>query len=797
MTSWSHFLGPGDSVISAATESNCFQSDPATAQDRDVDPSIESVILRTLSSSPIQDMARNSSGSSGACLGASALETDFRAAETNTIPRRNLTDQFDEVYSEPVSESNNNTPLIKQANTKEKGSTVISPTGVADLEPKTPEKEPKESHVDTTEWTLPRFCLHPELQRELSDALVDRVSFYSVIHDVNKEATSMAANDDSGFNRTGDTPREEYDQLVVAVNGYPSEPYVPSTRPAFINFALIDEERWLLDAIEARGEDETRTVKACPPTFLQAMGERDYENPLTSLSSGSRTQLWKPSRSWWEAKSGKNPWIEPKSHNKRWRYLWPLIHYHKFLARCIKKLKRNGVDVKSSVSPVAVFLREEVCAVSDHLAAVSLFDSNDWMAKLELFSGWLDTDPKVEERIRRMVGKLQLRQLDEPGDVDSPLLRSQIDENYLRAMAAARAQMEEHGTEQERRIAKDPSTSTNRRQAQSAKRMVVPPVGPPPSYPRPDISYGGIPHNMVSPAGMRRPHWGYPPHPPHPVQWWAGGWHPHQAAYPYGDDASVQSGLSGDSFPQPYEMAFYPAVMQQYQYVPQMPYAPQQNPNQIPQEYNPSERGTAPSATDSPVHSTKNDPPAVATPSVSEAEGTPKDQPSQRGGETPYKYNASSPYWGHLDHTTLAMMGIATPQGFSGPKTPSRHTPHSPDVHGDMSEAVGAVHAQPLLLRQQQYATYGYYNNRENYVPPSPATQFMMSPQQASFAYGYNGYDNFAGTYSSPQKAEFPQYSQYPEGPGVGTDPTAMTPPHKTKRGSPLTAKTVVESASL
>lgn len=39
---------------------------------------------------------------------------------------------------------------------------------------------------------------------------------------------------------------------------------------------------------------------------------------MTDLSQ-SRTQLWKPSRSWWEAKSGKNPWIEPNSHNKRWR----------------------------------------------------------------------------------------------------------------------------------------------------------------------------------------------------------------------------------------------------------------------------------------------------------------------------------------------------------------------------------------------------------------------------------------------------------------------------------------------
>jgi hypothetical protein len=107
--------------------------------------------------------------------------------------------------------------------------------------------------------------------------------------------------------------------LVVAVNGNPERPFQSNT--SILQAAVIDEERWLLETIDSRGFDESRAVKACPPTFLQAMGERDYENPLTSLSNGSRTQLWKPSRSWWEAKSGKNPWIEPISHNKRWRYV--------------------------------------------------------------------------------------------------------------------------------------------------------------------------------------------------------------------------------------------------------------------------------------------------------------------------------------------------------------------------------------------------------------------------------------------------------------------------------------------
>jgi hypothetical protein len=124
------------------------------------------------------------------------------------------------------------------------------------------------------------------------------------------------------------------------------------------------------------------------------------------------------------------------------RYLWPLIHYHKFLAKCIKKLKRNGVDVKMSVSPVAAFLREEVCAVSDHLASVSLFDSDEWMSCLQHFSGWTDTSAESEANLRLLVSGLKLRPLAEHGDVESPLLRSQIDEHFLRAMVAARSQME-------------------------------------------------------------------------------------------------------------------------------------------------------------------------------------------------------------------------------------------------------------------------------------------------------------------------------------------------------------------
>jgi hypothetical protein len=94
-----------------------------------------------------------------------------------------------------------------------------------------------------------------------------------------------------------------------------------------------------------------------------------------------------------------------------------------------------------------------------------------------------------------------------------------------------------------------------------------------------------------------------------------------------------------------------------------------------------------------------------------------------------------SPYWGHLDHATLAMMGIATPSpGASSPQTPAKTNHLSPDEVAKQESDPSTMSAQPLLLRQQYYG-FGY-GAREGYGPPSPATQFMMSPQ-ANFAYNY------------------------------------------------------------
>jgi hypothetical protein len=340
MASWSHFLAGHGAVNpdQSSDHRNCFRSSAATTTTSSTSPgvvllipekfehSLDSILLRRLSSNSLQDMSQNHSDSS---LGS------YQAAET-TIPRRNLTEAFEELYIEAPAESAV-TPAVKGSDNQGMNgaklmTNMISPTGVADLPMEqlemsadtTPERsnlmaprrdESKDSNSENDH--LPHFFLHPDLKRELSQALVNRVSFYGVLHDINKEATAMASNDDSGYNRLPEDMLEEYDALVVAVNGFPQKLLPTSTSMSKV--ALIDEERWLLEAIDARGLHESRSIQACPPTFHQAMGERDYENPLASLSTGSRTQLWKPSRSWWEAKSGKNPWIEPKSHNKRWR----------------------------------------------------------------------------------------------------------------------------------------------------------------------------------------------------------------------------------------------------------------------------------------------------------------------------------------------------------------------------------------------------------------------------------------------------------------------------------------------
>ena len=68
-----------------------------------------------------------------------------------------------------------------------------------------------------------------------------------------------------------------------------------------------------------------------------------------------------------------------------------MIHYYKFLTMSVKKLRRNGVDCRTSCLPVVVFLRDEVCGISEHLREASKFSAEKWTLALDKFYGWCNT----------------------------------------------------------------------------------------------------------------------------------------------------------------------------------------------------------------------------------------------------------------------------------------------------------------------------------------------------------------------------------------------------------------------
>lgn len=382
------------------------------------------------------------------------------------------------------------------------------------------------------------------------------------------------------------------------------------------------------------------------------------------------------------------------------------------------------------------------------------------MACLQLFNGWADSDDKAEARLRELVAKQKLRPLDEPGDVDSPLLRSQIDEQFLRAMASSRAQMAGTGLKQEGRKSKEGSNSSNNdgnRQSIDAVSSMAP-RGHPPAYPRaarasPAAYRMSNAGNSPSAGGVCQPRWGYPSQ--HAGQWWGNGWN-QQGPFPYGDDMSAHSALSGDSYSQHhYDMSAFQQGIGHPQYYPPMMYpqhqmAPGQaagvfDPNMVdpsmysmgeqfsPEEMAPPGWGGHPMGDPSmaygmpqaPDLSAYNMPPSSGIPGAPPSphqmhayHAPPMEHPSDTvgGDHTPYKYNPNqvpmSPYWGHLDQATLAMMGIASPQDNPAPQTPRRNASTKTGgaaEHQDESEeeaSAVAMNAQPLLLRQQ-YHGYG------------------------------------------------------------------------------------------
>lgn len=260
--------------------------------------------------------------------------------------------------------------------------------------------------------------------------------------------------------------------------------------------------------------------------------------------------------------------------------------------------------------------------------------------------------------------------------------------------------------------------------------------------------------------------------------------------YHYEDDASVPSQLSGENYAPAYDISMYPGPIHPHpQYFHPLMYAHQPPPVQ-PEMYSPAvheteyvpnygsahfervnwsghaqnvaqqgkERTYQPAPGTPGGHGTDEAPASSGTYPLSGQFYTEVPTPVAHGDgdHTPYKYSPGSPYWGHLDHTTLAMMGIATPQGMAAtPQTPSRGLHSScggQDLASEDDPNAASSSAQPLLLRQQ-YPVYGYCGSSEGYGPPSPATQFMMSPQ-ANFGYGYSAYAGF-----SPNQMALPSQS--------------------------------------
>lgn len=362
------------------------------------------------------------------------------------------------------------------------------------------------------------------------------------------------------------------------------------------------------------------------------------------------------------------------------------------------------------------------------------------MSCLAHFNGWTDSNETAKEYSRELVSQLKLRPLFEPGDVDSPLLRSQIDEQYLRAIATARAQLS--GTDASHGEAR-PKDPMRRRESHVRPPKPSSLTGGTSSAlhdsrltPGHKSQHGGTPNSSLR-------HWhGYGHHP----AWWQGGW-PH-AGYPYTDDASVQSALSADTslshgyvhgyHPSsiPHNSPYYPPMM--YQYPPMMHGHPHYELASIPDGsvyasadmYNHQPGWTVHPQMGYSMHSSKLSETPGEVPATPSRNAAGKDDSTSQPGLTedrfdsqctPYKYStahvAMSPYWAHLqDHATLSMMGLATPQAASAPGTPHHAAGDSALGSEDSREdSKNALNAQPLLLRQQYY---GYGVSFERFLQP-------------------------------------------------------------------------------
>jgi hypothetical protein len=260
-------------------------------------------------------------------------------------------------------------------------------------------------------------------------------------------------------------------------------------------------------------------------------------------------------------------------------------------------------------------------------------------------------------------------------------------------------------------------------------------------------------------------------------RYWENGWTPNFAVCD--ESNSVHSALSGETqacgYPpahyDPYVFGFYPVPYYpphfHEQYVPHYypgGYATGYN-MCINQELSAISDSSAPNEQYQENHDEISEPPR--TPSKPTCGVPGQYAPSPHYLETCTNYGST--YWGHMEYQmrqTLAQAGIITPHK-GAPASPSDRkacceieniTPHC--EHNKNNQCV-EIDAKPLLLNHTgNYQPYNHAYGHES-VPPSPATQFMMSPQADARSAAYYANYSLGGHYGfSPRRSSIRRKSK-------------------------------------
>ena len=227
---------------------------------------------------------------------------------------------------------------------------------------------------------------------------------------------------------------------------------------------------------------------------------------------------------------------------------------------------------------------------------------------------------------------------------------------------------------------------------------------------------GLLPQAESGSPGLRRARWSRAAHRFSP--WWGQCWN-HQPAFPYRDDHGRHSDQYDiGSYVEANEFAYYPQVLFAHQHFcqPHAPLVAGLNSLTDPSLYSlggafNSVRMGAGWIGSSMVDPTLNYIQQSHTNSSSYS-FSPLPRTPHGGGHKdeapPCGYDSAqipmSPFWGHLDQATLAMMGIASPHNNAPPQTPRRELTQQQrsDIGSSKLGGVG-VEAEPVSSRQQHY----------------------------------------------------------------------------------------------